>query len=477
MNSKKMMVSLAAVALVLGALEVGSAAACTCPTSVDVECQPVAASSLSYTNSLDDTKDKLSFTVKGAQGPSSFNGLGNPGASDSSCLCLYQNGSLTQLAEIPAGGLCNGGDPCWVSKPGKFWKFKDASGANDGVNALTLSHKAASATSGVKLKAKGVGLVDLSLPVTGPVVVQLRTGYEYCVGAEAQTIIQDPATGKLKLKQKLDGPYPACDDGLRNGYEEGVDCGGSCVPCVSCSNGLQDGDETGIDCGGSCGACVSCSNGLQDGDETGVDCGGSCGACVPCANGLQDGDETGVDCGGSCPLECPTGVSKRIFITGMNFAAWQLADQATLDLRCNELAQAYDPGAPDFYAWTCTSADDDPESRFTKYSDPYVRFSDGVVIASGGWNQLVGGAGLDNAVLKDESGAIPMTDYVWTGTRTDGTCGAGATPEAATCSAWTTDAAGESGGIGLKWANTFDLWNAYGTVPCSSYIPIYCVEQ
>jgi len=49
----------------------------------------------------------------------------------------------------------------------------------------------------------------------------------------------------------------------------------------------------------------SCSDGLMNGDETGVDCGGSCAACGPtCTDGVMNGDETGVDCGGSCPV-CP----------------------------------------------------------------------------------------------------------------------------------------------------------------------------
>ncbi|MCB9295392.1 MAG: hypothetical protein H6559_20050 [Lewinellaceae bacterium] len=50
----------------------------------------------------------------------------------------------------------------------------------------------------------------------------------------------------------------------------------------------------------------SCEDGIQNGDETGVDCGGSsCPACPTCSDGVQNGDETGVDCGGSsCPV-CP----------------------------------------------------------------------------------------------------------------------------------------------------------------------------
>ena len=105
------------------------------------------------------------------------------------------------------------------------------------------------------------------------------------------------------------GPTPTCDDGIQNGDETGVDCGGSnCPACPTCDDGIQNGDETGVDCGGSdCPACPTCDDGIQNGDETGVDCGGSdCPACPTCDDGIQNGDETGVDCGGSdCPA-CPT---------------------------------------------------------------------------------------------------------------------------------------------------------------------------
>ena len=101
---------------------------------------------------------------------------------------------------------------------------------------------------------------------------------------------------------------PTCNDGIQNGDEEGVDCGGSnCPPCMTpptCDDGIQNGDETGVDCGGSnCPACPSCNDGIQNGNETGVDCGGSdCPPCPTCFDGIQNGDEEGVDCGGSnCP--------------------------------------------------------------------------------------------------------------------------------------------------------------------------------
>ncbi len=53
-------------------------------------------------------------------------------------------------------------------------------------------------------------------------------------------------------------PIPTCNDGIQNGDETGVDCGGSCQPCQTtptCNDGIQNGDETGVDCGGSCAPC------------------------------------------------------------------------------------------------------------------------------------------------------------------------------------------------------------------------------
>ncbi|MEL7159416.1 MAG: M14 family zinc carboxypeptidase [Bacteroidota bacterium] len=73
-----------------------------------------------------------------------------------------------------------------------------------------------------------------------------------------------------------------CSDGIQNGSETGVDCGGpDCAPCATCNDGIQNGSETGVDCGGpDCAACPTCSDGIQNGSETGVDCGGpDCAAC------------------------------------------------------------------------------------------------------------------------------------------------------------------------------------------------------
>ena len=73
----------------------------------------------------------------------------------------------------------------------------------------------------------------------------------------------------------------SCFDGIKNGNEEGIDCGGDCPDvCFSCDDGVQNGNETGIDCGGDCpDTCYTCDDGIQNGYETGIDCGGNCPDC------------------------------------------------------------------------------------------------------------------------------------------------------------------------------------------------------
>ncbi|MBX2872257.1 MAG: T9SS type A sorting domain-containing protein [Saprospiraceae bacterium] len=59
---------------------------------------------------------------------------------------------------------------------------------------------------------------------------------------------------------------PTCSDGVQNGNETGVDCGGpDCAPCETeptCDDGVQNGSETGVDCGGP--DCAPCDTGSCD---------------------------------------------------------------------------------------------------------------------------------------------------------------------------------------------------------------------
>ncbi|MCC6723410.1 MAG: hypothetical protein IT258_02790, partial [Saprospiraceae bacterium] len=55
----------------------------------------------------------------------------------------------------------------------------------------------------------------------------------------------------------------------------------NCQRPDDCSNGVKDGDEVDIDCGGRCGECPNCLDGIQNYQELGVDCGSN---CKPCKN-------------------------------------------------------------------------------------------------------------------------------------------------------------------------------------------------
>ncbi|MEL6941534.1 MAG: fibronectin type III domain-containing protein, partial [Bacteroidota bacterium] len=146
--------------------------------------------------------------------------------------------------------------------------------------------------------------------------------YEWRVRANCDG--EDSPYSEIDTFTAGDNSSPTCDDGIQNGDEEGVDCGGSsCPPCMmepTCDDGIQNGLETGIDCGGpDCPPCSTepiCDDGIQNGDEEGVDCGGSCpNACPTCDDGIQNGLETGVDCGGPdcapCTSTCETPTNLR----------------------------------------------------------------------------------------------------------------------------------------------------------------------
>lgn len=112
-------------------------------------------------------------------------------------------------------------------------------------------------------------------------------------------------------------PCATCTDSIQNGQETGIDCGGpDCPPCATCDDGVQNGQETGIDCGGpDCAPCATCTDSIQNGQETGIDCGGpDCPPCATCDDGAQNGQETGVDCGGPDCAPCATGGASDIFL-------------------------------------------------------------------------------------------------------------------------------------------------------------------
>ncbi len=126
-----------------------------------------------------------------------------------------------------------------------------------------------------------------------------------------------------------------CNDGILNGEETDIDCGGdTCNACGTNKNCTVDDDCQSINCeNGKCKA-PTCTDEIQNQNETDVDCGGrNCGECeidedceqdsdcksghcsasdkciaLPdeCANGVKDSGsgETDVDCGGDICEPC-----------------------------------------------------------------------------------------------------------------------------------------------------------------------------
>jgi hypothetical protein len=124
----------------------------------------------------------------------------------------------------------------------------------------------------------------------------------------------------------------SCNDGVKNGKETDVDCGGPdcgaclglpCDPARGCKNhtfctntGMHpDNVCCATQCGDKCEACVKLKTGQPDGtcapipyptDPDGEcsglgGCGKTPGQCA-CEDGLKNGDESDIDCGGSvCP--------------------------------------------------------------------------------------------------------------------------------------------------------------------------------
>lgn len=161
---------------------------------------------------------------------------------------------------------------------------------------------------------------------------------------QAGTCIVDCSPGDLRChdnrRQACDGSglwqdVEDCD--IRGGADGSAcfldECIGICIPggvrCNIATSTSQDCDVTGqwVNTQGT--AC--CADGVQDGAETGVDCGGACNPCddlqgcaVPgdcvsgvcvsgicqsstCDDGMRNGMETDIDCGAFCPKRCMSG--------------------------------------------------------------------------------------------------------------------------------------------------------------------------
>ena len=135
---------------------------------------------------------------------------------------------------------------------------------------------------------------------------------------------------------------PSCSDAVENGAETDTDCGGAtCAKCGPNKGCDTNADCTGNQCTGVGGACVpNCNDGVKNNAETGVDCGGGtcggCGAGGPCA---QDNDCVGTAyCdGGTCVAKKPNGTTCA---AGNQCASGACADGLCCNTACNGTCQA-----------------------------------------------------------------------------------------------------------------------------------------
>jgi hypothetical protein len=118
-------------------------------------------------------------------------------------------------------------------------------------------------------------------PVTGACGLKAKADATPCNDANVCTAVDLCGGGSC-----VGGAPPACDDLAKNGAETDVDCGGTAVcgakACQACAEG--DGCKVASDCVtlrcvlGKC-ATPTCSDGVKNGTEEGADCGGPCVMC------------------------------------------------------------------------------------------------------------------------------------------------------------------------------------------------------
>ncbi|MGE5181863.1 MAG: hypothetical protein ACM31C_07365 [Acidobacteriota bacterium] len=290
----------------------------------------VVGSRLAISSSAPTGKESLSSTQKG---PGIGFGAASAASEMSGSFDVYYVDTPSNRGSLPLPAP-------WWSVDARTAKFQNrlAPAGGTGVRSATVRKDA-----NAKVSAKSTGGLDLTQPPGPGGVLSVLTVHNagdgsttrmctlYAAGSGSKIQHHSVAgRSRLSLTKGVPTACPTCSDGVKNGDETGVDCGGSCAACdvgqscttgsdcasglctngvceyPSCTGGVQDGSETGIDCGGpvcpqcppgqgcanasdcTSGVCTgnvcqapSCGDGVKNGDETDVDCGGSCGGCVP----------------------------------------------------------------------------------------------------------------------------------------------------------------------------------------------------
>ena len=235
-----------------------------------------------------------------------------------------------------AGGSSSGGtgDEGGIITPGG-----EGGATVDGSTPATPCEKAADCSSGVcNLATKLCSAATCMDGVKNASETDLDCGggaCSKCDVAKGCKTGDDCTTGVCKDTGKgLQCQAPTNTDGVKNGTETGIDCGGTgnlpcadgqgCVARTDCTSsyckanvctaakaddGVQNGDETDVDCGGM-GGSKACSDGLKcvvGSDCSSLVCTGLVCQVPSTTDKVKNGTETDVDCGGASGRTCATG--------------------------------------------------------------------------------------------------------------------------------------------------------------------------
>jgi cysteine-rich repeat protein len=189
-----------------------------------------------------------------------------------------------------------------------------------------------------------------------------------------------------------------------------------------------------------------------------------------CGDGVVEGEES-CDDGNQTPgdgcQECTR--DSLVFVSSEVYQGYALGGLYGADQRCRSLAgKAGLPRALTFKAWLST-AGMPAADRLVHSKGRYVLVN-GLVVASN-WVALTSGP-LENPITVDEQSQTRDAP-VWTGTLPGGD----AAPATEFCADWDDESgADQFAGYGLS-TSIDDTWSFFGTAPCGSEAPLYCIEQ
>lgn len=101
-------------------------------------------------------------------------------------------------------------------------------------------------------------------------------------GADTSELDSGADDTPIEASDATDTVGSTCTDGIKNGNETDVDCGGpDCLPCADGRDCVSARDCASAVCGTSkkC-AAPTCTDGVKNGTETDIDCGGTCPPCM-----------------------------------------------------------------------------------------------------------------------------------------------------------------------------------------------------